>query len=133
MARAERTYEIAIKLPDGEIITERQDAEDAACALGVVFDMYFNNIEPECEWVMVRPGAERQKKKAGTKAKPKAAPVDRIKKLADGRRVEALKASKKAEAKATIAVQKLLAKGVDPTLRATGVIEAYAVGIAEGA
>jgi hypothetical protein len=133
MARAERTYEIAIKLPDGEIITERQDAEDAACALGVVFDLYFDNIEPDCEWVMVRPGAERPKKKASTKAKPKAAPVDRIKKLADGRRVEALKASKKAEAKATLAVQQLLAKGVDPTLRATGVIEAYAVGIAEGA
>lgn len=131
MARAERSYEIAIKLPDGEIITERQDAEDAACALGVVFDRYFDSMEPDCEWVMVRPGAERPKKKASPRAK--AAPVDRIKKLADGRRIEALKASKKAEEKATLAVRKLLAKGVDPTLRATGVIEAYAVVIAEGA
>jgi hypothetical protein len=133
MARAERTYEIAIKLPDGEIITERQDAEDAACALGVVFDMYFDNIEPECEWVMVRPGAERPSRKASAKGKPKAAPAAKIRKLADGRRVEALKASKDAEKKATRAVKRLMENGIDPALRSTGIVEAYAVGIAEGA
>lgn len=112
-----RTYIVKITLKTGLVVERQKMAPSAAAALGLVCDQEFGLSEPAFSAVSVTQVGGTKAPATRKSPRKKAAPV-------------AVAAA--AEKAATTAVKKLMSAGLPRELSGVGVIEAYAVGVAEG-
>ena len=125
-----KLYAVCVQLSDGALFTEVALARSAGHAFEVIMEQHFDGSEPDCEWFMIRPEQEEETKKP---AKKKAPPQD-TKPRKTSKKPEVISAKPLTEAqkhRAAKAVQRLIEDGVDESALST-VIEAYALGVAEG-
>jgi|GEM_PF-3932162 len=123
MARSKkRFYAVCVQKKDGTLITEVTEAVTAGEALGNILDQHHAGTDPDCEWILVRSEAASDE----PKEKPR-----RAKKKAPESVSDACLTDKQKE-RAGKAVASTLAFDFDPSLRNTTILDAYALGIAEG-
>ena len=124
MARSKKFYAVCIQMKKGNLITEVCKAYNAGDALGQILDAHHAGHEPDCEWVLVRSemaNAEDSPKKAAPKPRARKRPEV----------ISALPLTDAQTDRAAKAVKRLVADGVEPGLL-PGIIDAYALGVAEG-
>lgn len=125
MARSKkRLYAVCIQKKDGALITEVTEAATAGEAIDNIIHQHHAGTDPDCEWILVRSEAaseELKKKPRRAQKKKKASETVSDAPLTDQQKE-----------RARHAVASTLALDFDPSLRDTSILDAYALGIAEG-